>query len=87
MLPTTVLTKTITFFKKLFTEDRSFAPRKCFRYINFYLHRRDEKNHNFLARYQQGSNRPVENKPIERRYLDENLQRFCINFFPAWRSL
>ena len=68
------------FFKKLFTKDRFFAPRKCFRWEHFCLNRRDEKNHNFLVHYQQGGSRPVEDKPIERKYFDENLQRFCINF-------
>ena len=68
------------FYKKLFTKDKFFAPKKCFRCEHFCLNRSDEKNHNFLAHYQQGGSRPVEDKPIERRYFDENLQRFCINF-------
>ena len=68
------------FLKKLFTKERFFAPRNCFCCKHFYLNRRDEKNHNFLAHYQQGGSRPGEDKPIERRYFDENLDRFCINF-------
>ena len=68
------------FYKKLFTKDKFFTPKKCFRCEHFCLNRSDEKNHNFLAHYQQGGSRPVEDKPIERRYFDENLQRFCINF-------
>ena len=37
------------FLRKLFTKERFFATRNCFCCKHFYLNRRDEKNHNFLA--------------------------------------
>ena len=74
------------FFKKLFTRDRFFAPRKCLGCEHFCLNRRDEKGHNFLAHYQQGGSHPVEDKPIERRYFDE-FAEVLHKFLPAWRSL
>ena len=66
------------FFWKLFTRDRFFAPRKCFRCDHFYLNRREEKNLSFLVHYQMVGRQPIEDKPIRKTYLDENLQRFCI---------
>ena len=68
------------FFKKLFTEDNAFLPRKCFRCEYFCLNRRDEKNHNFVFHYKQGGRQPAEDKPIQRNFFDQNLQRYCINF-------
>ena len=74
------LIKIIIFKKKLFTRNINFCPRKCFRCDYLCKNRRDEKNHNFLFHYQQGGWQPTEDKPIKIVKLDEDLQRFCINF-------
>ena len=37
-------------------------------------------NHNFFVHYQIGGRQPIEDKPIRKTYLDENLQRLCITF-------
>ena len=42
------------YFQKLFTRDRYFCPRKCFRCYYFRHNGRDEKVHNFLEHYPQG---------------------------------
>ena len=62
------------FFRKLFTRDNLFVPRKCFHCDYFCLNRRDKKRHNFLTHYQ------IEEKPLKRTFFDESLQRQCINF-------
>lgn len=68
------------FLKKLFTEDNDFLPRKCFCCEYFFLDRRDEENYNFAFHYQQEGRQPAEDKPIQRKFLDQNLHRYCINF-------
>ena len=68
------------FFQKLFTRDRYFCPRKCFR-GNYFCHNgRDEKVHNFLENYQQGGTLPSEDKPMKITYFDRDLQKYCITF-------
>ena len=54
--------------------------RKCFRCDYFCISQRDEKKHNFLSHYQLGGRRPVEDKPVNKTFFDENLRRYCINF-------
>lgn len=39
----------------------------------------DEKTHNFLLHYQQEGRLPIEDKPLNRTYFDENLQKYWIN--------
>ena len=68
------------FFRKLFTRDNVFVPRKCFRCDYFCINRRDEKNHNFLTHYQLGGRRPIEDKSLKKTLFDENLKRYCIIF-------
>ena len=66
------------FFQKLFTRDRIFPPRKCFRYEYFCINGRDEKIHNFITHYQQGGRLLIEDKTLTGTYFDENLQKYCI---------
>ena len=54
------------FFRKLFTRNNAFVPRKCFRCKFFCLNRRNGKNHNFLSHYQMGDTQPVEDKPLKK---------------------
>ena len=68
------------FFKKLFTRDDVFVPRKCIRCNYFCINRRDEKNHNFLSHYHLGGRQPTEDNPLKKIFFDENLKRYCINF-------
>ena len=68
------------FFRKLFTRDNVFVPRKCFCCDYFCINRRDKKNHNFLSHYQLGGIQPAEDKPLKKTFFDENLKRYCINF-------
>lgn len=56
--------------------DRAFVPRKCFSCEYFCSNGREEKKHNFLLHYKQGSRLPVEDKPLNRTYLDEDLQKY-----------
>ena len=67
-------------FRKLFTRDRVFVPKKCFRCRHFCFSGRNEKNHNFLLHYQQGGSLPIADKPLEKTDFDENLQKYCIIF-------
>ena len=60
------------FFKKLFTKNINFCPRKYFWCEYFCTSRRDEKNHNFLFHYQPGGRQPIE-KPIKIVKFDKNL--------------
>ena len=39
-----------------------------------------KKKHNFLEHYQQGGVQPIEDKPINVRIFDENLQKHSITF-------
>lgn len=60
------------FFKKLFTRDKVFSVRKCFRCDYFCISQKDEKKHNFLSLYQLDGRRPVEDKHVNKTFLDEN---------------
>ena len=53
------------FFRKLFTRNNVFVPRKCFHCDHLCINRRDEKNHNFLSEY----------KPLKKTFFDENLKK------------
>ena len=55
-------------------------PRKCFSCEYFCSNGREEKKHNFLLHYKQGSRLPVEDKPLNRTYLDEDLQKYWIKY-------
>ena len=44
------------------------------------MNRRDEKNHNFISHYQLGGRQPAEDKPLQKTFFDQNLQRYCIDF-------
>ena len=59
---------------------RDFSPRKCFRCSCFCMNRRDEKNHNFISHYQLCGRQPAEDKPLQKTFFDQNLQRYCIDF-------
>ena len=67
-------------FRKLFTKNNNFVPRKCFRCDDFCINRRDEKNHNFLTYYQLGGRQPTEDKSLKKIFFDENSKRYYINF-------
>ena len=54
------------FYKKLFTRDRVFCRRKCFRCEHFCASDREEKVHNFLSLYQRSSRVLVENKLLKK---------------------
>ena len=69
------------FFRKLFTWDRIFILRKCFHCDYFCINRKDKTDHNFLSHYQLGGRHPTEDKPLKKTFFDENLKRYCINFF------
>ena len=56
------------FFRKLFTRDNVFVPRKCFHCNYFCINRKDEKNHNWRQTFE------------KKTFFDENLKRSCINF-------
>ena len=56
-------------------------PRKCFHCEYFCLNRRDEKSRNFLVHNQMGGRQPIEDNPFKKMFFDENLQRYCINFY------
>ena len=58
------------FFRKLFTKDNVFVPRKYFRRDHFCINRRDEKTHNFLSHYQLGGRQPTEDKPLKKAFFD-----------------
>ena len=68
------------FFQKIFSRDRVFVPKKCFRCEHFCFNGRNEKNHNFLSHYQQGGGLLIKDKPLKKTYFDENLQKYCITF-------
>ena len=68
------------FFQKLFTRHKHFILRKCFRCEYFHYNGREEKLNNFLSHYQQGGRPPAEDKPFNKIYFDENLQKYCITF-------
>ena len=56
-------------------------PRKCFHCDYFFSNRRDEKSRNFLVHNQMGGRQPIEDNPLKKMFFDENLQRYCINFY------
>ena len=60
--------------------DNAFILRKCFCCDHFYITRRDEKNHNFLSRYQLDGRQLTDDKPLKKTFFDENLKSFCTNF-------
>ena len=68
------------FFKKLFTRDAAFSLRKCFRCSYICTNRGDEKDHNFIPHYRLGGKQPAEDKPLQKTFFHQNLQRYCINF-------
>ena len=68
------------FFRKLFTTDKAFCPKKCFRCEYFCHDGRDEKIHNFLEHYQLGGTLPTEEKPLKKTYFDRDLQKYQITF-------
>ena len=72
------------FFRKLFTRDNVFIPRKCFHCDHFCINRRNEKNHNFLSQHQLGGRQPTEEKPRKKTFLDENFKSYCVNFLEHW---
>ena len=57
------------FFRKLFTRDNVFVPRKCFCCDHFCINRRDEKNNNFLLYYQLGGRQPTEEKSLKKKFF------------------
>ena len=70
-------------FRKLFTRDNFFVPRKCFHCDYFCIDRRDEKNHNFLTHYQLGSKQPIEDKSLKKHSLMK-IKKVLYKFFRAW---
>ena len=69
-----------SFFSKIFTRDRAFMPKKCFRWEHFCWNGREEKSHNFLLHNEQGGRPPVEGRPLNRTYFDEDLQKYWVNY-------
>ena len=68
------------FSKKLFSRDRFFMPRKCFRCDYFCVNSKDEKTHNFLSHYQHVGRKLIVDKPLKRIFFEENLQSYSIHF-------
>ena len=68
------------FFRKLFTKDRVFIPRTCFRCEHFCASERDKKIYNSLVHYQQGGALPAEDKPLTFTSFDKYLQRYSKSF-------
>ena len=46
------------FYQRLFSRDRVFCPRKCFKCEHFCASGKEEKAHNFLSHYQQDGRLP-----------------------------
>ena len=67
-------------FKETIYKGKVFCYQKLFLLQTFLPEQKRWKKPQLSCYYQQGGSRPVEDKPIERRYFDENLDRFCINF-------
>ena len=62
------------FFKRLFTKDRVFSQRKCFRCDHFCYNGREEKIHHFLSHYQQGGKLPIKDKPLKKIILSKTCR-------------
>ena len=67
------------FFERLVLPDKWFQPRKCFRCEACFVTEREERIHNFLNHYQQGSRLPTEFKTMAKLRYDRNLEKYSIN--------
>ena len=71
-----VLSRIIIFFRKLFTRDNVFVPRKCFHCDHFCINRRKITIFCHIT----GGRQPTEDKSLKITFFDENLKWYCINF-------
>ena len=64
----------------MFTEDRNFFARKCYRCDDFNFNDAQEKIHNFLKHYQEGGSRPTEAKPLNKTIIEHDFVKYGINY-------